>query len=242
MHLKVIILATVFASVAFAGPQHKLLEKRTEVNDVPFTELTLFLTQQLFFADTAADRFKMLPDDTQFVFSKGGDFVVANRKTFPALVGTSVSMAVGFFGLCRFNTLYVHFRAVELQIVVAGTVFTKMVPENGVFKDGELSRGRRAITNTLKAFNMQLFYQRSVHFQFNSECELAIFVTVFNNEDFGAGQVADKLFFISPEVVSAAFEQAIDAKHVAKFKGKILASIANSVEACLKKCKIFSKL
>jgi Cupin len=253
MRLKVIIPAAVLASVALAGPQHKPLEKRTEVNVVPSTGPTLSLTQQLSLADTAADRFKMLPDDIQFVFGfsdqsqknkggKGGDLIVANRKTFPALVGTGAGMAVGFLGPCGFNTPHVHPRAVELQIVVAGTVVTEMVPENGVFRDGEPSRGRRVITNTLKAFDMQPFYQGSVHAQFNPECEPAVFVAAFNDEDFGAGQVVDELFSISPEVVSAAFGQAIDAEHVAKFKGKIPASIADGVEACLKKCKVSSKL
>jgi hypothetical protein len=62
------------------------------------------LTQRLFLADTAAERFALLPDDKQFVFDfnqpqagagKGGELVAANRKTFPALVGTGSGMAVG---------------------------------------------------------------------------------------------------------------------------------------------------
>ncbi|KAJ4235453.1 hypothetical protein NW757_013524 [Fusarium falciforme] len=60
-------------------------------------------------ADTAADRFDLLPDDAQFVFDfnkaldeagggDGGDLAVANRKTFPALTGTGAGMAVGRVG------------------------------------------------------------------------------------------------------------------------------------------------
>ncbi|KAK7432060.1 hypothetical protein QQZ08_001350 [Neonectria magnoliae] len=63
----------------------------------------LSLTAQLQLTDTAVDRFALLKDD-DFVFDfnqeqanpgKGGQLVAANRKTFPALVGTGSGMAFG---------------------------------------------------------------------------------------------------------------------------------------------------
>src|SRR4051794_32851440 len=79
----------------------------------------LSLTAQLSLADVAADRFTLLPDNKNFIFDfnnpalkgkggAGGDLVAANRKTFPALVGTGSGMAVGFLGPCGFNTPHVH--------------------------------------------------------------------------------------------------------------------------------------
>ncbi len=208
----------------------------------------LDLTQQLFLADTAVDRFALLPNDNQFVFDfgaqakgqggKGGDLFAANRKTFPALVGTGSGMAVGFLGPCGFNTPHVHPRATELQIVTQGRLVTEMLPENGVFKNNIAANGRRVITNTVNAFQMQPFYMGSVHTQFNPDCTPATFVASFNSEDFGAGQVPDELFAMSPDVVSAAFGQAIDGADVAKFKGAIPTSIALGVEQCLKTCGI----
>ncbi|KAJ4322075.1 hypothetical protein N0V84_005013 [Fusarium piperis] len=74
------------------------------------TAAGLSLSQQLMLADAAADRFDLLPDDAQFVFDfnkaldeaggdgDGGDLAVANRKTFPALIGTGGGMAVGRVG------------------------------------------------------------------------------------------------------------------------------------------------
>ena len=115
---------------------------------------------------------------------------------------------------------------------------TEMLPENGVFKDNIAANGRRVITNTLNQFQMQPFYQGSVHTQFNPDCVDATFIAAFNNEDFGAGQVADELFAMSPDVVSAAFGQAIDGADIAKFKGAIPTSIAEGVEQCLKTCGI----
>jgi hypothetical protein len=53
---------------------------------------------------SAADRFALLPNDKDFVFDfnkkqenpgKGGELIAANRKTFPALVGTGSGMAFG---------------------------------------------------------------------------------------------------------------------------------------------------
>jgi hypothetical protein len=70
----------------------------------PSASSSLSLTQQLFLADTAAERFSLLPNDNQFIFDfnqaqknpgKGGQVVAANRKTFPALVGTGAGMALG---------------------------------------------------------------------------------------------------------------------------------------------------
>jgi hypothetical protein len=113
-----------------------------------------------------------------------------------------------------------------------------MLPENGVFKNNIAANGRRVITNTVNAFQMQPFYMGSVHTQFNPDCTPATFVASFNSEDFGAGQVPDELFAMSPDVVSAAFGQAIDGADVAKFKGAIPTSIALGVEQCLKTCGI----
>ncbi|KAF4555486.1 Hypothetical protein D9617_2g054470 [Elsinoe fawcettii] len=208
----------------------------------------LSLTAQLTLADSAVDRFLLLPKDEQFVFNfddltkkglggKGGDLVAANRKTFPALVSTGAGMAVGFLGPCGFNTPHVHPRSVELQIVTEGRLVTEMVPENGVLANGK----RRVIRNTLEKNQMTPFYQGSVHTQFNPDCDKATFVAAFNNEDFSAGQIPDELFALGDDVISAAFGQAIAGEDVAKFRKAIPTSIALGVEECLVKCGIQKK-
>lgn len=63
----------------------------------------------------------------------------------------------------------------------------------------------------------------------------------FNNEDFGTGQVADELFALNDETVSAVFGQAIDGADVDKFRKAIPASVAFGVEECLRKCGIQKK-
>ncbi|KAH7317268.1 hypothetical protein BKA65DRAFT_373821, partial [Rhexocercosporidium sp. MPI-PUGE-AT-0058] len=114
-----------------------------------------------------------------------------------------------------------------------------LVPENGVFnKPGDPTSGRRVIKNTINQFEMQLFYQGSVHTQFNPTCAPAVFVASFNSEDFGAGQVPDELFAICPNIVTAAFGEAIDSADIDNFKTTILTSIAKGIEDCLTKCGI----
>jgi len=210
------------------------------------------LTQKLLFSDLASDRFKLLPNNEDFVFDfnqekgkggKGGDLFAANRKTFAALVGAGSGMAVGFLGPCGFNTPHIHPRATELQIVVKGTLVTEMLPENGVFNGADKTTGRRVIRNELTQFQMQPFYQGSVHAQFNPTCEEAIFIASFNNEDFGTGQVVDELVAMDNEIVAAAFGQSVAGSEVAEFKkNKVIPeSIALGVEQCLATCKIAAK-
>ncbi|TDZ26358.1 Spherulin-1A [Colletotrichum sidae] len=222
------------ASSAVAGPVRAR-------GDAAFTPS---LTQQLFLADTAADRFKLLPKDDQFIFDfnqpqnnpgKGGELVAANRKTFPALVGTGSGMAVGRVSACGMNTLHVHPRSAELQIVVQGRLVTEMAPENGVLDaDGK----RRVIRTELGPFKMTPFYQGSVHSQFNPDCEDAVFVASFASEDFGTGQIADETFAFSDDLIAATFGQSIAGEDIDKVRDAIPQSIALGVDACLKKCGI----
>ncbi|KAF7543301.1 hypothetical protein G7Z17_g10849 [Cylindrodendrum hubeiense] len=206
----------------------------------------LSLTAQLQLADTAVDRFSLLDDD-KFVFDfnqeqpkpgKGGQIVAANRKTFPALVGTGAGMAFGRVDACGMNTLHVHPRSAELQIVTSGRLITEMVPENGVNdKDGN----RRVIRTELGPNMMTPFYQGSVHTQFNPDCYPATFVAAFASEDFGAGQVQDETFALSDDVIAATFGQSIAGEDIDRVRQAIPKSIALGVDECLKKCGIHKR-
>lgn len=254
MYLTSIIASAILASSAVAAPGNfKRNPTSTSTATTPAppapTPAGLSLTAQLQLADTAIDRFALLPNDSDFVFDfgnpalkglggKGGDLVAANRKTFPALVSTGAGMAVGFLGPCGFNTPHVHPRSVELQIVTQGRLVTEMLPENGVL---DANKKRRVITNTVNTNQMTPFYLGSVHTQFNPDCTNTTFVAAFNNEDFGAGQIADELFAFSDDVISAAFGQAIAGEDIETFRNAIPVSIARGVEQCLKTCGIAKK-
>jgi hypothetical protein len=243
MQFAQIIAAAILAYTAVAMPAPSASSSAPAAPTVPAIA-GLSKTAQLFLADTAIDRFALLTDaEMKFNFGdpakkgKGGehgDVIAANRKTFPALVGTGAGMAVGFLDGCAFNTPHVHPRSVELQIVTKGRLVVEMVPENGVLNaEGK----RRVIKNTVGVNEMTPFYQGSVHTQFNPDCTPAEFVASFTSEDFGAGQIADELFSFDSDVVSAAFGQSIDGSRVNEFKGKIPVSVANGVAQCLRTCK-----
>jgi Cupin len=242
MYFNTLIATAILASTALAAPAS--FKKRG--NTTSTSTNTLSLTQQLFLADTAVDRFNLLPNDSDFVFDfnnpalkgkggKQGDLIAANRKTFPPLVSTGMGMAVGFLNGCGFNTPHVHPRSVELQIVTQGRLMTEMVPENGVL---DAKQNRRVIQNEVGVNQMTPFYLGSVHTQFNPDCTPATFVAAFNNEDFGAGQIADEFFSLTDDVIEAAFGQAVDGANVDTFRTLIPVSIAKGVEDCLVKCGI----
>lgn len=253
MQFTTLIAAAILSTTALAVPQPHIRQADaapSATSAAPAAPApTLSKTAQLTLADTAADRFTILNKNEDFVFDfnkpgrglagKGGDVLAANRKTFPALVGSGSGMALGLLGPCGFNTPHVHVRATELQVVTSGRVIVEMAPENGVFNvPGDNKSGRRVIKNTLTVNQMTSFYQGSVHSQYNPDCEPANFVASFNNEDFGTGQVADELFALGDETVAAVFGQAIDGADVDKFRKAIPASVAFGVEECLVKCGI----
>lgn len=252
MQLTAVIAAAILSAPIFAAPQPHIRQAEASATSAAMPVSTLSKTAQLTLADTAVDRFTILNKNEDFLFDfgslargnggQGGDVLAANRKTFPALVGSGSGMALGFLNACGFNTPHVHLRATELQVVTSGKVVVEMAPENGVFNiPGDNKSGRRVIKNTISVNQMTPFYQGSVHSQYNPDCEPASFVAAFNNEDFGVGQVADELFALGDETVAAVFGQAIDGADVDKFRKAIPASVALGVEECLIKCGIQKK-
>src|SRR5690606_10251062 len=131
--------------------------------------------------------------------------------------------AVGFLGPCGFNTPHVHPRGTELLVVTTGRLVTEMVPENGA----------RVVKTLVEQYQMTLFYQGSVHTQYNPDCGEAVFVAFYPAEDFGTGQAVDGLFALSDDVVEAAFGGVIE---VDQFRHLLPSTIAIGVNDCLKKC------
>ncbi|KAK7432061.1 hypothetical protein QQZ08_001351 [Neonectria magnoliae] len=139
---------------------------------------------------------------------------------------------------CGMNTLHIHPRSAELQIVTSGRLVTEMVPENDV---NDADGKRRVIRTELTANMMTPFYQGSVHTQFNPDCEPATFIAAFFSEDFGAGQVQDETFALSDDVIVATFGQSIAGENIDRVCKAIPTSIALGVDECLKKCNIHKR-
>lgn len=202
------------------------------------------LITQLTNAATAVDRYELLPmaSDHLFDFNNpsiesavttglGGHTVTANRKSFPALIGTGGSMSVGFVGPCGFNTPHTHPRAAEMNIVVQGRLLTEHIIENG----GVLIR------NQMNQYQMSVFPQGAIHCEFNPDCTPAVFVAGFPSEDAGVSSVAQRLFELDDDVLRAEFGSDLafnDGRDLDAFRNAIPANVAKGVASCLQKCGI----
>lgn len=231
-----ILTAALLGAAANAAPQ---LMPRGEAESNS-TANNLDLISKLELAPTAVDRFALLAD-TDFVYDflapppgdavttgKGGHTVKADRKLMPALIGTGVSMTLGFIGPCGFNTPHTHPRSSQINVIVEGSLATLFVPENGVEPIGP---------NVLDKFQMTVFPQGSTHMEWNPNCEPAVFVAGFASEDPGVEQSAQTLFELPEEVVQADLGvTTLNGESIAEFDAKLPKNVALGVRSCLKKC------
>ncbi|KAL8992127.1 MAG: hypothetical protein Q9188_007654 [Gyalolechia gomerana] len=197
---------------------------------------------QLISAAKAPDRINLILNDASFKFDfenppdktetkgSGGRTIRADRESFPPLIGTGVSMTVGFLGPCGFNTPHTHPRSSEINIVVQGTLQTQFTLENGA----------RTVHNTLGTYQMTVFPQGALHTEFNPDCDEAIFVAGFASEDPGVQQAAQSFFGFDSDFVQAALgnDFTFQGKDLSKFKSLIPENVALGVESCLEKCQI----
>ncbi|KAJ7776632.1 hypothetical protein DFH07DRAFT_911954 [Mycena maculata] len=194
------------------------------------------LVAKLLLDPLATDRIEDLSTDDEFEFDffdpnaaatvgAGGHLVLANVASFPAVVGTSSAMAVGFLGPCSQNTPHTHPRATEMQFSVNGTIRTGMITENG----------GRFIMTELPPGSMTIFPVGSIHFQVNDGCEPLIFVSTFNSEDPGTLQAAQRFFGLPPDIVGATLGD-IGVEVVADLADQIPDNVALGTDACLARC------
>ncbi|KAK4151709.1 Spherulin-1A [Chaetomidium leptoderma] len=189
---------------------------------------------QLQLADTAVDRYQILPKDEDFVFDfNTATFPMANRKTFPALVGTGVSLAIAEIKGCTMASLHIHPRAAEIFVVLAGRVYTETVPEGGVLDaDGK----PRVIRTELTANQTTIFPQGSFHAQMNPDCTPALTVAAFASDDPGAALILPQAFTQTDDFVVNSFGGAISVEDLARFRDAIPQGAFFEVEECRKRC------
>lgn len=160
---------------------------------------------------------------------------MANRKSFPALVGTGGSMAIATFPPCGIAALHVHPRSSELFVVVSGRIYTEMTPESGVVT---ANGTQRVVRTELHPSQMTVFPQGSYHTQINPDCTPALTVASFNAEDPGAGLTAPGLFALSDDFAVPMFGQAFDGEDIDRIRHLLPQQAIFTVESCLKNCGI----
>ncbi|KAK1753133.1 cupin 1 [Echria macrotheca] len=216
------IAALAFASTAAAAPRN-----------IPRDNADL--VSKLRQADTAVDRYPLLPNNSDFVF----DFTdhplsMANAKAFPALVGSGVSIAYGTIEACGMASLHIHPRSSEIFVVTKGKLITEMIPEGGVLDSN--TKKPRVIVTTLSANQTTIFPQGSFHTQMNPFCEPASAVAAFPSEDPGAALVVPQAFELTDEVVANSFGGALSAEDIKRVREAVPMGGTFDVAACRKKC------
>jgi hypothetical protein len=130
---------------------------------------------------------------------------------------------------------HVHPRATEFLTLVEGSNLSfGYVLENGLVAAGQNSE----VAGTLQKFEGTVFPQGSIHFQFNDNCEEAVFVASLNSEDPGTNQVAQGFFAINASVVSATLglPKEVNGKNIEEFRKIIPTNLAQDIDVCLAKC------
>ncbi|KAF5676807.1 spherulin 1b precursor [Fusarium heterosporum] len=209
------------SSFASAAPQNK---SAPEVS----------LTTKLRLADSYIDRYKLLPEDKDFFFDfNDTDGGIATSQSFPALTGTGISLAMAQLPGCSMIMIHAHPRASELFSVISGRIYTEAIPESRVLD----SEGKpRVIKNELTAGQATIFYQGTLHYQVNSECEPASALAAFSDEDAGVLGIAPALFSADKDALLRTFGEAIDGEDIDKVRGAIPVGVTIKVEECLAKC------
>lgn len=241
IHFTTAAVAILWAVSAAGAPTHPTPQSPPGGSSGSADNLDLISKLQL--APTAVDRIALLSDE-DFIYDflnpppgatttgKGGHTVKADRKDFPALIGTGVSMTLGFIGPCGFNTPHIHPRSSQINVVVKGKLGTEFIAENGA----------RPISGVLEKFQMTVFPMGATHTEFNPDCEDAIFVAGFASEDPGVEQIAQTFFSLDPELVKAGLGvDSINGEDIEEFRDRLPANVALGVEKCLKKCGISKK-
>ncbi|KAL4938599.1 hypothetical protein BDV06DRAFT_231658 [Aspergillus oleicola] len=194
----------------------------------------LSITAQLKLADTAIERYEILSNDEDFVFSfNEGDVPIATSQNFYPLVGTGISFNMGSLPACSMAFVHLHPRATELFTLTSGHVKSEMIPQEGVV---DTEGNQRVIKTDLNAGMMTVFPAGSFHTQINPECEPANFTAAFTSDEFAVGMVAKQVFSFSDNVVAATFGQSIAGEDIEKFRDAIPTTLAIEVEGCLSKC------
>lgn len=196
----------------------------------PGTELSK--AARLRMADSFVERYSILADDKDFVFdlSQNNYQSIANRQTFPAMVGTGTSIAAVQFPGCSISKLHIHPRAAEMLVVLSGRLVTETIPELGA--------GGRVIRNELGPHALTVFDQGALHTQINPDCGPVSALTVFSHEDGGFGFVADQAFALPDDVLATQLGDAIAGADIDRIRAALPPGVAARIDACVAKCNI----
>jgi len=176
-----------------------------------------------------------LLEDSQYVFNfinatsgiskgTGGTTISAAAINFPALIGNGIAMTIGYIAPCSINLPHTHPRATEINFIVEGEF------EAGFFQENMA----KFVGNTISKGMVTVFPMGAIHFEQNLQCDPAMFVAAFNNEDPGVLTVASGYFGLPAEIAAAGLNLTITTvEQLAKF---LPANPALGLLECRQRC------
>ena len=202
----------------------------------PIDDIDAKMTK-LMLARTQTQRMDILNNDKDFVFDffdpsvnvtsrgRGGKTITADRENFPGIFGNGMSMTVGIIGPCGLNTPHSHPRATELTYAINGTFDIGFIAENGA----------RVVANTVSPGQMAVIPKGATHWIANLGCSSVSFVSSYNDEDPGFSQLAQTLFDLPEDVLTATLG-GVDDSTIGSIAASIPADVSMGLMTCLKKC------
>lgn len=128
--------------------------------------------------------------------------------------------------------MHTHNRAHELVILVAGkSLHTGFVLEDGLTEP---------ILTTIGLYQGAIRPQGSIHYEFNDNCEPAVFIAGLSSEDPGVSRTAANFFGEDPDLVNAdlGYPANFQGVNITQFAATIPAAFAQGAAACYKRCGI----
>lgn len=125
-----------------------------------------------------------------------------------------------------------HPRASEFLTLARGkSLKTGFILENGLTQQ---------FSTMLELFQGAIFPQGSIHYKFNDNCEPAVFLAAFSNEDPGLSTIRNNFFNLDPNVVDAdlGFPAQLDGTNLGGFEAAIPKSFAQGLKEGLERCGI----
>ncbi|KAL1654467.1 hypothetical protein SLS61_003070 [Didymella pomorum] len=160
----------------------------------------------------------------------GGQGYLAQATNFPVLLNTGLSMAIGYLNPCGLDSFHIHNRATEIVLLVAGkSLHTGFVLEDGF---------DQPVLTTIGLYQGTIRPQGSIHYEFNDNCEPAVFVAALSSEDPGVSRTSQNLFVEDAELIKAGlgYPEFLNNVNVTEFYGSIPAAFAQGAKACYQRC------
>ncbi|QIW96771.1 hypothetical protein AMS68_002289 [Peltaster fructicola] len=163
---------------------------------------------------------------------EGGQGLLAQVSNFPVLMGTGLSLAMGFLGPCGLDSMHIHNRATELVLLIkGGPLQTSFVMEDGLTDP---------FNATIGLYQAVIRPMGSIHWEFNDNCQAAVFVTALSNEDPGVSRTAQN-FFVNPiDLVEGAmgYPAFLDNQTTEGIYRTLPRAFALGAKECLKRCGV----